>query len=159
MHRAMTIAAESGSDLSTDPDFFALLTESYHHLLGRPLVPSGRDAGWLYRDAPFAVLAHGPEADPKFIYANQAAQACFEYSWDEFVALPSRLSAETAERDERQKLLDEVARNGFMTNYRGLRVAKSCRRFIIQDGIVWELIDRTGKRRGQAASFQSWRDA
>lgn len=145
-------------DLATDPDFFALLTDSYARLVGQPLIPAGKDAEWLYGEAPFAVLAHSPEADPKFIYANKAGQACFEYSWEEFLSLPSRLSAEAPDRAERQKLLDAVARNGFMTGYTGVRVAKSGRRFIIEDGVVWELIDRRGKRHGQAAAFSSWRD-
>jgi hypothetical protein len=145
-------------DLSTDPDFFALLTGSYARLLQAPLVPEGRDAHWLYREAPFAVLAHGTAADPKFIYANQAAQACFEYSWDEFLSLPSRVSAEAPDRAARQGLLEKVSRDGFMTSYSGVRVAKSGRRFIIEDGIVWELLDTSGKRHGQAATFRSWRD-
>ena len=146
-------------DLSSDPGFFALLTRSYARLLGEPLAPAAADAQWLYRDAPFAVLAHGIEADPKFIYANKAAQRCFEYGWDEFLALPTRLSAEAGDRTARQALLDAVARNGFMTGYSGVRVAKSGRRFIIEDGILWELIDDEGARRGQAAKFSSWRDA
>ena len=144
-------------DLSTDPGFFALLTDSYARLVGALLVPQGKDPGWLYREAPFAVLAHGTDPDPKFIYANKCAQACFEYSWGEFLALPSRLSAEPIDRAERQRLLDQVARNGFLCGYRGIRVAKSGRRFLIEDGVVWELIDRDGVRRGQAATFRSWR--
>jgi hypothetical protein len=146
------------ADLSSDPAFFALLTDSYGRLVGTKLVPSGKNADWLYRDAPFAVLAHGTEQDPKFIYANRAAQSCFEYSWDEFMALPSRLSAEAPEQAKRQKLLDRVARHGFLAGYRGVRVAKSGRRFIIEDGVVWELIDREGERHGQAATFLSWRN-
>ena len=145
-------------DPKTDASFFALLTESYARLVGKPLVPQGKDAGWLYALAPFAVLAHDADADPKFIYANMAAQDCFEYSWEEFMSLPSRLSAEAPDRAERQRLLDEVRRNGFMTGYRGVRIAKSGRRFIIEDGIVWELIDKDGTRRGQAATFSSWRN-
>ena len=145
-------------DLSTDPGFFALLTESYARLVGAPLVPPGKDADWLYREAPFVVVAHGTNQDPKFIYANKAAQKCFEYSWEEFMSLPSRLSAEAPDRAERQALLQEVARNGFLSSYQGLRVAKSGRRFIIEDGVVWELLDRDGMRHGQAATFLSWRD-
>ena len=145
-------------DLSSDPAFFALLTDSHARLVGSPLVPPGTDAGWLYREAPFVVVAHGTDRDPKFIYANQAAQTCFEYSWREFMTLPSRLSAEAPDRAERQRLLDEVARNGFLFGYRGLRVAKSGRRFIIEHGVVWEMVDRAGKRHGQAATFLSWRD-
>jgi hypothetical protein len=144
--------------LSTDPDFFALLTGSFARLLGRPLVPAGADAAWLYRAAPFVVLAHSTDDDPKFIYANQAAQACFEYDWEEFMSLPSRLSAEAPDRAARRVLLDEVARNGFIENYRGVRVAKSGRHFAIEDGIVWELLDEGGMRHGQAATFMSWRN-
>lgn len=146
------------ADLSSDPAFFALLADSHARLVGTLLVPPGKDTDWLYRDAPFAVLAHGTEQDPKFIYANRAAQACFEYSWDEFMALPSRLSAEAPDRAQRQGLLEEVARHGFLSGYRGVRVAKSGRRFIIEDGVVWELIDREGTRHGQAATFLSWRN-
>ncbi|HEY6920467.1 MAG TPA: MEKHLA domain-containing protein, partial [Methyloceanibacter sp.] len=94
---------------SIDPDFFALLTGSYERLVGKTLVPEGTDAKWLYAEAPFAVLAHDPSEDPKFIYANICAQACFEYEWDEVTKLPSRLSAEPADRAARQILLDAVA--------------------------------------------------
>ena len=48
--------------------------------------------------------------------------------------------------------------DGFMSGYRGVRIAKSGRRFIIEDGVVWELIDAHGTRHGQAATFSSWRD-
>ena len=144
--------------LSTDPEFCALLTGSYQRLVGTKLVPEGADAVWLYTDAPFAVLAHDGSADPKFIYANRYAQACFEYDWDEITKLPSRLSVEPADRAERQALLDAVARRGFMSGYKGIRVAKSGRHFAIEDGIVWELIDARGERHGQAATFSSWRN-
>src|SRR5262245_56280015 len=125
-------------DLTTDPAFFVLLTGSYARLVGAPLVPEGADADWLYHEAPFIVLAHGTDPDPNFIYANKAAQACFGYSLEEFLGLPSRLSAEQADQAERQKLLDQVALNGFLVGYSGIRVAKSGRRFHIDDGIVWE---------------------
>jgi PAS domain-containing protein len=142
--------------LSADPKFFALLTGSYAGLVGAPLVPKGMDAVWLYAEAPFAVVAHNTDPDPIFIYANWAAQKCFGYSWEEFISLPSRLSAETADQASRQALLDAVAKNGFMTGYSGVRVAKSGARFRIEHGVVWELIDLEGVRRGQAATFSSW---
>jgi MEKHLA domain len=155
----MTIAPKRRfADPSTDAGFFALLTDSYARLVEAPLVPPGKDADWLYREASFVVVAHGTDQDPKFIYANKAAQECFEYSWEEFMSLPSRLSAEAPDRAQRQALLQEVARNGFLSGYQGLRVAKSGRRFIIEDGVVWELLDQDGMRHGQAATFLSWRD-
>lgn len=146
------------TDLSHDPDFFAVLTGSYARRLGMPLVPDGADAAWLYDQAPFAVLAHDGGADPRFIYANQAAQACFGYTREELIGLPSRLSAEAPEWAERQRLLDAVARDGFIRNYRGLRIAKDRRRFWIKRAVVWQL-DRDGVTVGQAATFSEWRDA
>jgi PAS domain-containing protein len=146
------------SDISTSPDFFRLLNSSYERLVGSPLAPAGSGPAWLYEHAPFAVVAHNTDPDPRFIYANKTAQACFEYSWDEFTALHSRLSAEAPDRAERQRLLDAVTRDGFVTGYRGLRIAKSGRRFWIEDGTVWQLFDAHGTRHGQAAMFSSWRD-
>jgi hypothetical protein len=145
--------------LSENPDFFDLLAGSYARIVGKPLVESGRDAEWLYKDAPFVVVAHNADPDPRFIYANRTAQRCFEYDWDEFTALPSRLSAELPNRTERQFLLDKVARDGFASGYSGERIAKSGRRFWMEYGLVWELIDKNGKRHGQAATFSSWNDS
>ncbi len=139
--------------LASDPAFFALLNDSHRRFVGSPLVLPGRDADWLYNEAPFVVLAHNTEADPVFIYANRAAQRCFRYSWEEFTSLPSRLSAEAPDRAERQSLLDEVARNGFTTGYRGTRIAKSGRRFSIDRATVWQLLDANGLVHGQAATF------
>jgi len=148
--------------LAEDPAFFDLLTLSYRRLVGdRPpfLPPSGTgDALWLYRNAPSCVLAHSTDSDPRFIYANQTAQKLFEYSWDEFVTLPSRLSTESPDRAERQRLLDAVARDGFATGYSGVRIAKSGRRFLIEDGVLWQLRGQDGTLRGVAATFAKWRD-
>lgn len=146
------------SDLRSDPAFFELLTGSYARLVGAPLVPEGANAQWLYEDAPFVVVAHNTDADPRFVYANKRAQACFEYPWDEFITLPSRLSAEAPNREERARILEAVARDGFVRGYRGVRISKSGRRFWIDDGIVWQLIDADGVNRGQAATFASWTD-
>jgi hypothetical protein len=154
----MSFPVQQSTILAADPNFFDLLTGSHARLVGTPLVPEGQDAAWLYEEAPFAVVAHNTDADPRFVYANKAAQSCFEYSWDEFTSLPSRLSAEAPNRAERAALLEAVTRNGFMSGYRGLRIAKSGRRFWIEEGMVWQLIDRDGITRGQAATFPSWRN-
>lgn len=141
----------------------ALLMASYRHFLGKSLLAAGvcdaDGARWLYEDAPFCLLAHNADPDPLFVYANMAAQKCFEYSLQEFLRLPSRLSAQSGDRLERARLLASVARNGFARGYRGLRVAKSGRRFWIEDGIVWQLVDSNGAVLGQAAAFAHWRDA
>ena len=142
------------SDPSEDVIIFALLAGSFERLTGRPLVPEPElGAAWLYGQAPFAVLAHDGAHDPHFTYANRAAQRCFEYGPDEIVGLPSRLSAEAGDRAERQRVLDAVARDGFVCGYCGIRIAKSGRRFRIADVTIWQLIDTDGTVRGQAARF------
>ncbi|KAB7766255.1 MEKHLA domain-containing protein [Xanthomonas maliensis] len=140
--------------LADDPAFFALLTGSFHRLLGQPLLADpvlGPD--WLYRQAPFALLAHDTAADPLFIYANLTAQRLFGYDWEAFMAMPSRRSAERPEQAERQRLLAAVARDGYVKHYAGVRIAKDGTRFAITDGVVWQLIDAQGRLHGQAAAF------
>ncbi|WP_109477505.1 MEKHLA domain-containing protein [Paraburkholderia sp. C35] len=142
-------------DLQTDLNFFNLLAGSYRRLLGIELVPDhtrAEDAAaWLYRDAPFGILAHNTLQDPVFVYGNRRAQTLFGYDWDELTALPSRLSAEAPERSERQAFLDQVKRDGFVSGYRGVRIAKTGRRFWIERATVWQLIDEHGTLHGQAA--------
>lgn len=144
--------------VAADIRLFDLITGSFRRLTGRELAGSPDGPEWLYRRAPFAVLAHDGGADPRFIYANQSAQACFEYAAAELIGLPSRLSAEAPERAERQRLLDRVSRDGFIADYSGIRIAKSGRRFRIANAIVWQLRDADGKDHGQAATFSEWRD-
>jgi PAS domain-containing protein len=141
---------------SDDPEFFALLAGSFRRLVGKPL--TDRDAASLYAEAPFVVLAHDTQPDPIFIYANRAAQDCFGYGAEEFLTLPSRLSAEPVLREERQRLLDSVRAKGFIADYGGIRIAKSGRRFRIRDAVVWQLIGADGTVRGQAATFADWED-
>lgn len=148
--------------IANDPDFFDLLVSSYRRIVGRepPFLERGAhcSAEWLYAQASHCVLAHNTDPDPRFIYANKAAQTAFEYDWDEITSLPSRLSAEPVDREERQRLLDSVARYGLAEGYSGIRIAKSGRRFRIEGGVVWQLVDSNGAVRGQAATFARWRD-
>ncbi|MFC5069199.1 MEKHLA domain-containing protein [Flaviflagellibacter deserti] len=145
-------------DVALDRSFFDLLTGSHLRIVGRPLMPVDQGPRWLYEHAPFVLLAHDGGTDPTFVYANRTAQTLFEYDWNEFVGLPSRLSAELPDRAERQRLLDRVAAKSFIDDYSGIRIAKSGRRFRIERAVVWQLIDGTGVDRGQAAAFSSWTD-
>lgn len=148
---------------TADPQFFDLLVGSYRRLIGEdpPFLPQDapHTARWLYADAPSPVLAHNTKPDPGFIYANKAAQKLFGYDWDEIIGLPSRHLAAVPARDERQRLLDAVARDGYATGYSGIRIAKSGRRFWIEDGVLWQLRTQDGALRGVTATFANWRDA
>lgn len=130
-----------------------LLIDSYQRVVGRTLAPeNGPDAvRWLYNDAPFGLLAQDASADPRFTYANVTAQKCFEYSWDEFVGLPSRLSADAPNRRQRQELMNTVLEQGYADGYRGLRITKSGRHFWIEDTTVWNIVDSGQAFLGQAA--------
>ncbi|WP_027469869.1 MEKHLA domain-containing protein [Deefgea rivuli] len=140
-----------------------LILSSYRRLVGENLVPPDwsldEAAAWLQNEAPFCVLAHDASDDPRFIFANRAAQTCFEYRHDELIGLPSRLSAEAPNRAEREQLIARVATQGYANGYRGLRIAKSGRRFWIEDVTMWNLIDEAGVKHGQAATYRQWRDA
>jgi hypothetical protein len=133
-------------------------------LPARGRAPLAGHCSWRTVDGTIPIRCHvvlpaphdGP-ADPIFIYANRTAQSCFGYACDTFTRLPSRLSAEAPGRAERQRLLQTVARDGFIDNYHGIRIAGSGRRFWIEHAVVWELLDNAGTRHGQAAIFRDWR--
>ena len=136
-----------------------ILLRSFAHWTGRILVDPALSEAEQARQlclAPFVVLSHNTAPDPIFNYANQIALTLFEFSWDEFTALPSRQSAEPLHQDERAHLLAQVARDGYVEAYLGVRVANSGRRFLIEKGIVWNLLDENGLFYGQAATFSEW---
>lgn len=114
-------------------------------------------AAWLY-DAPFGLLAQNMSDDPIFVYANRTAQEHFGYTWDELVGLPSRLSAGGRAREMRRLFMESVRRQGYAVNYRGLRIAKSGRRFWIEHTTVWNLLGAESELVGQAALIRSWAD-
>jgi hypothetical protein len=134
----------------------ALIDESYRRLTGRQLVQPQDDLALAFWNAPRAIVAHGTEADPIFFYGNALALDLFAMQADAFTRLPSRLSAEPMHRDERAELLDRVARDGFIDDYAGIRIAATGQRFRIEQATVWNLIDAAGAVHGQAATFDRW---
>lgn len=135
------------------PAHAKLLLDSYRHWAGRELLTNNDSARALYH-TPFAILSHDSADDPRFTYANLAAQRAFEMPWSEIVGLPSRLSAEPLAQAERERLLQRVTAQGYIDDYSGVRIARSGRRFTIQQAMVWNLIDAQGKPVGQAACFK-----
>jgi hypothetical protein len=130
----------------------ALIFKSYQRLTGKQLLamPFSPQAMW---NAPQAIVAHGTEEDPVFFYGNRAALELFEMTFEEFIRLPSRLSAESPGQEARAVLMNEVTRRGFVDNYSGMRISSLGHRFLIQQGTVWNLRDASGVYHGQAATF------
>jgi len=131
------------------------LCYSYQQLLKKTLIQPDNNGSLIQQlfNAPFALLSHGLEDDPIFNFGNQTALSLFEYNWDDFTQLPSRLSAKPVDQNERQRLLDAVSQHGFIDNYAGIRIASSGREFLIENAVVWNVIDKDGRYCGQAAAI------
>lgn len=137
----------------------AILRASYLHWTGEHLINADIEpklAAAALDLVPFAVVSHDARPDPVFNYANQQALNLFGMDWAEFTALPSRLSAETINQAERARLLDKVARHGYIDDYSGVRIAKSGRRFMIRNATIWNLLDTNDRHYGQAALIRTW---
>ena len=135
------------------------LARSLRHWTGRDLMPGVADRRELSQrvfEAPFVLVSHGTEADPILNYGNQSALGLWDISWDELTRMPSRLTAEAPNREERARLLERVTRDGFIDDYSGVRIARSGRRFRISRATVWNLLSQDGKPCGQAAMFREW---
>ena len=138
----------------------ARLLESYHYWTGKSLVqpdlPSAEQARQLYY-ASFVVLSHNTAFDPLLNYANKAGLNLFELDWPELTILPSRCTAEPLHQQERADLLAKVTQQGYIDDYRGVRISKTGRRFLIERATVWNLFDDRGAPYGQAATFSEWK--
>jgi PAS domain-containing protein len=136
----------------------ALLLKSYQRLLQQSLLESSEQSAWgrLAFKANFALLSHNTDQEPLFNYANRAALELFEFSWEELIGMPSRLSAEPVNQQERERLLAKVTAQGFIDDYAGVRISKTGKRFLIQGAVVWNVVDEHGVYHGQAAWFKDW---
>jgi hypothetical protein len=137
----------------------ARIRESLAALTGRTLFEGVADPLELSRlvfEAPFVLVSHGTEPDPILNYGNRRALELWEMPFEVFTKTPSRLTAEAPVREERARLLDAVARRGFIDDYAGVRVSATGRRFMIERAVVWNLSDEGGRPAGQAAMFEHW---
>ena len=136
------------------------LLDSFRHWTGKDLVQqeqSPREQARALFYAPFVVLSHDSGSDPLLNYANEAGLHLFELTWEELIALPSRLTAEPLHRDQRARLLGRVTKHGYIDDYTGVRISRTGRRFFIEQATVWNVRDEQGAHYGQAATFSRWR--
>ena len=137
-----------------------ILAQSYQKLLGRELIALSHTPEELAEalfDAPFVVVSHGIEPDPILNYGNQTALNLWSMSWSELIQTPSRLTAEPVNRENRASMLEQVAKQGYIDNYRGIRISSRGKRFAIEGTIIWNLTDELGQNCGQAATFSHWK--
>jgi hypothetical protein len=133
-----------------------LLFNSFERWTGRPLLPrngTAMEQARLLFVAPFVVVSHGIEPDPVLNYGNQAALDLWQMTWRELTHTPSRQTAEPVNQAERARLLRIVEEQGYFDGYRGVRISSTGRRFLVEQAIVWNVLNEAGQRVGQAATF------
>lgn len=136
-----------------------LLLDSYRHWVGSELIDRAGDvtaqAQRLF-EASCVVVSHGVEPDPILNYGNQVALDLWEVSWEQFVATPSRLTAEADNRAERERMLAQARDQGYYDGYRGVRISSTGHRFVVEQAVIWTVVDLDGSLLGQAATFSRW---
>ncbi|MEP0918391.1 MEKHLA domain-containing protein [Leptolyngbya sp. DQ-M1] len=129
------------------------LIDSFHHWTGKTLIQTPE----ALFEAPFVVVSHGTDPDPIFNYGNRQALTLWEMDWEAFTQLPSRKSAEPVSQEERSRLLAQAKAQGYISDYRGVRISSAGKRFWIEDVILWTVLDEFNQPSGQAATFSTWK--
>ena len=137
------------------------LLHSFHYWTGRSLLSTSatdpQDLAQQLFEVDFVVLSHGTQPDPVFNYGNQTALDLWEFDWSTLTQTPSRYSAEPVAREERERLLTQAKQQGYISDYQGVRISKSGRRFWIENVIIWDVVTQGKELIGQAATFTDWR--
>ena len=135
-----------------------IMAANYQRLLGKELMPADTPeqlAEALFH-APFVLVSHGTQGEPIFNYGNQTALRLWALSWSQFVRTPSAASAEPVARAERATMLEQARQQGYVENYQGIRISSQGQRFVIKQVTLWNLIDESGQKCGQAATYPQW---
>lgn len=133
--------------------------DSYARVINHELIP--REGTFLEQAerlfaSPFVVASHGLQDDPILNYGNQAALDLWEMDWEQFTQTPSRLTAEPMNREERARMLEQAKTQGYISDYRGIRISRSGKRFLVERATVWNIKKPDGTPLGQAATFSDW---
>lgn len=136
-----------------------ILLDSFQRLTGKQLIKptsSALEISQALFEANFIVVSHGVELDPILNYGNRAALDLWQLSWEDFTRTPSRLTAESIERSERDRLLAQAKQQGYISNYCGIRISSTGDRFYIENATIWNVVDDQNRNYGQAATFSNW---
>jgi len=136
------------------------LLDSYAHWVKQELIQRNgtpfEQAGRLFNSA-FVVVSHGVEDDPILNYGNQVALNLWAMDWQQFTQTPSRLTAEPVNREERVRMLEQAKAQGYISDYRGVRISSTGKRFLVDQVIVWNIHKPDGNAIGQGATFSTWK--
>ena len=101
----------------------------------------------------FVLVSHNTAEDPILNYGNPFALKLWELNWEEFTKTPSRNTTEHDLREKRQKMLKITEKQGYFDQYEGIRVSASGKRFKIKNAIIWNVLNESNFKIGQAAFF------
>jgi hypothetical protein len=135
------------------------LLDSYVHWLKKELIPrqgSSLEQAERLFNCPLVVVSHGLQDDPILNYGNRTALTLWEMDWDQLTHTPSRQTAEPVNREERARMLNQARSQGYIADYRGVRISRSGRRFLVDRATVWNVRQPDGAPLGQAATFSHW---
>ena len=136
-----------------------LLAWCYKHWTNKDLIPDLENTTDLARkmyEAPFVIVSHGTEPDPVFNYANKKAQELWQLTWEEFICLPSRKSAEPMEENLRNSLIEVGKKKGISFIDKAIRVSKCGHRFYIKNVTLFNLFLPANTFAGQGAIYADW---
>ena len=149
--------------LWTDPQIVQwcqYLLDSYVHWVKHELIQRNgtplEQAKRLFNSA-FVVASHGVENDPLLNYGNQAALNLWTMDWQQFTQTPSRQTAEPVNREERARMLEQARTQGYISDYRGVRISSTGKRFLVDQAIIWNIHKPDGIAIGQGATFSTWK--
>jgi len=135
------------------------LLDSYRQWIGRELMDRVGALAFQSHalfDLPAVVVSHGMEPDPILNYGNRTALELWGMAWEQLVKTPSRLTAEPVERAEREAMLEQARVRGYVESYRGVRISGTGRRFLVDNALIWNVVNSSGQQIGQAATFSRW---
>jgi hypothetical protein len=138
-----------------------ILLDSYARWMGAELISregSSEEQARALFESPLVVVSHDTQDDPILNYANRTTLELWEMELSQLLQTPSRMTAEPMHRDERALLIARTTRDGYVDDYRGIRVSSTGKRFEIERAIVWNLLDDQGTLVGQAATFDAWKE-
>ena len=83
-----------------------------------------------FDECPLPIASH--DINGIFNYLNKAALSLFNVSLEEVIGKPTTMTAPDSEQKERNRLLKQVNSEGFINNYKGIRVTSDpfCREII-----------------------------
>jgi len=133
---------------------------SYEKLTQKILleIDATKSLDFLMNEFKYPIASHSLGDVPLFNYANEAMLNLFKIPRDEFIGLASYQSANEINRKERESLLAQVRKTGFVENYQGFRVKKNGDTFLIKKATVWNVSNNDGQVHSQAVIIFDWQD-